>query len=237
MTTSINNNNSSGGGLAALAASSAAAAASAANTTASNSANLLGGTSAAQAQSQFLTLLVAQLNNQDPTNPMDNAQMTTQLAQINTVSGIQQLNQTVTSLTSQMSAMQMMQSSSLVGQKVLVSGSSVTMDGSNGVGGFSLPSAASNVTVNLLNAAGTVVSTVPMGSLSAGNHTFSSDLSGYTGGGALTFQVQATNGSTAVTATPMIEDTVTSIESGTNGMTLNLANNAPVAYSAVQGVL
>jgi flagellar basal-body rod modification protein FlgD len=43
-------------------------------------------------QDRFLKLLVAQINNQDPLNPMDNAQMTTQMAQINTVSGIQQLN-------------------------------------------------------------------------------------------------------------------------------------------------
>ena len=46
-------------------------------------------------QDRFLKLLVAQLNNQDPLNPMDNAQMTTQMAQINTVSGIQELNATL----------------------------------------------------------------------------------------------------------------------------------------------
>lgn len=63
----------------------------------------------AQSQDRFLKLLVAQLNNQDPMNPMDNAQMTTQLAQINTVSGIQQLNQTVTSMVNQFSALQMLQ--------------------------------------------------------------------------------------------------------------------------------
>jgi autotransporter-associated beta strand protein len=41
----------------------------------------------AESQDRFLKLLVAQLNNQDPMNPMDNAQMTTQMAQINTVTG------------------------------------------------------------------------------------------------------------------------------------------------------
>ena len=46
----------------------------------------------AAAQDRFLKLLVAQLNNQDPMTPMDNAQMTSQIAQINTVTGIQQLN-------------------------------------------------------------------------------------------------------------------------------------------------
>ena len=48
--------------------------------------------SAQDLQNQFLTMLVTQLQNQDPTNPMDNSQLTTQLAQINTLSGIEKLN-------------------------------------------------------------------------------------------------------------------------------------------------
>ncbi len=43
----------------------------------------------------FLTLLVAQLKNQDPTNPMQNNELTSQLAQINTVQGIEKLNTTL----------------------------------------------------------------------------------------------------------------------------------------------
>lgn len=50
------------------------------------------GTSASDLQATFLKLLVTQLQNQDPTSPLDSSQMTTQLAQINTVSGIAQLN-------------------------------------------------------------------------------------------------------------------------------------------------
>ena len=57
-----------------------------------------GSTSAASQQDRFMKLLVAQLNNQDPMNPMDNAQMTSQIAQINTVSGIQQVNDTLTNM-------------------------------------------------------------------------------------------------------------------------------------------
>ena len=52
------------------------------------------GNSAQDLQNQFLTMLVTQLQNQDPTNPMDNSQLTTQLAQINTLSGIEKLNTT-----------------------------------------------------------------------------------------------------------------------------------------------
>ena len=61
-------------------------------------------TDPAAAQDRFLKLLVAQLNNQDPMNPMDNAQMTSQMAQINTVTGIQQLNKTMESMAGQFTA-------------------------------------------------------------------------------------------------------------------------------------
>ena len=50
---------------------------------------------------RFLKLLVAQMQNQDPLNPMDNAQVTSQMAQINTVTGIDKLNATVQGLSSQ----------------------------------------------------------------------------------------------------------------------------------------
>ena len=44
---------------------------------------------------RFLKLLVTQMQNQDPLNPMDNAQVTTQLAQISTVSGVDKLNTSI----------------------------------------------------------------------------------------------------------------------------------------------
>src|SRR5664279_439991 len=86
----------------------------------------LNGTPAAKAstttdsQSRFLTLLTAQLKNQDPLNPMDNAQMTSQLAQISTVDGIERLNTTLQSLISDSSNSQTMQAAALVGHGVLV---------------------------------------------------------------------------------------------------------------------
>lgn len=188
-------------------------------------------------QDRFLKLLVAQLNNQDPMNPMDNAQMTTQLAQINTVSGIEQLNKTVTSLVSQFTSMQMMQGSALVGRDVLADGSTITKDGATGRGGVSLAEAANSVTVDVMDANGTVVSTVNMGALAAGNHSFESDLSKYKSTGTLTFKVTALNGTRAVSSTPLIRDKVESISSGTNGIVMDLVNNKSVNYSTVKAVL
>jgi len=65
------------------------------------SGNQLAITSGNDLQNTFMQLLVAQLKNQDPLNPMDNSQMTSQLAQINTVNGIQQLNTTMSSMLTQ----------------------------------------------------------------------------------------------------------------------------------------
>ncbi|MEZ5703718.1 MAG: flagellar hook capping FlgD N-terminal domain-containing protein, partial [Burkholderiaceae bacterium] len=81
-------------------------------------------------QDRFLKLLVAQINNQDPLNPMDNAQMTTQMAQINTVSGIQELNATLKGMAAQMTAAQSLQGASLIGRDVLMDGDTLQFEGS-----------------------------------------------------------------------------------------------------------
>ncbi len=90
------------------------------------------------AQDRFLKLLVAQINNQDPLNPMDNAQMTTQMAQINTVSGIQQLNATLKGMADQYSAMQGLQGTSLIGRQALVEGNQLGFDGDQARGAVAL---------------------------------------------------------------------------------------------------
>ena len=89
-------------------------------------------TDASAGQDRFLKLLVAQLNNQDPMNPLDNAQMTSQIAQINTVTGIQQLNDTVKGLVSQFAAQQMLQGSAMVGHQVLAEGNTLSVDTESG---------------------------------------------------------------------------------------------------------
>ena len=100
----------------------------------SASTDLAAQTSAApgDASDRFLKLLVAQMQNQDPLNPMDNAQVTSQMAQINTVTGIEKLNSSVAGLSSQFMQMQALQGASLVGRDVIVPGSQ--LDIVDGVG-------------------------------------------------------------------------------------------------------
>ena len=106
------------------------------------------------ARDRFLKLLVAQIQNQDPLNPLDNAQVTTQMAQINTVNGIEKLNRTVAALGTQFASLQVMQGASLVGRDVTVPGDRLTVDDDGaGSGGFELAAPADRVKVEILNAA------------------------------------------------------------------------------------
>ena len=68
------------------------------SSSASSALNSTGTNSSSDLQSSFLTLLVAQLKNQDPTNPLQNNELTSQLAQISTLSGIEKLNTTLRSI-------------------------------------------------------------------------------------------------------------------------------------------
>jgi flagellar basal-body rod modification protein FlgD len=87
------------------------------------------GTSTADLSKNFLKMLTVQLQNQDPMNPMDNAAMTSQLAQLNQVDGINKLNTSVNSLVAQMQSANFMNLSSIVGKTALASGSQVYFAG------------------------------------------------------------------------------------------------------------
>jgi flagellar basal-body rod modification protein FlgD len=139
------------------------------------------GTSAADLQSTFLKLLVTQLQNQDPTSPMDSSQMTSQLAQIDTVSGIAQLNQSLGSLSAQLSASEGGQASSLIGHTVLVPGNTFSVanplnsDGTTDTSkvaaspfGIKLPANATDLQVQIVNSQGAVVKTIDLGQQPAG---------------------------------------------------------------------
>ena len=131
-------------------------------------------TSTTDAADRFMKLLVAQMQNQDPLNPMDNAQVTSQMAQISTVTGINQLNTTVQGLSSQFLQLQAVQGASLVGRDVIVPGNKLSVDDTTAVGqgGFELTSAADAVKVDILSPSGAVVQSLNLGAESAGTHSF-----------------------------------------------------------------
>jgi flagellar basal-body rod modification protein FlgD len=186
------------------------------------------------ASDRFLKLLVTQMQNQDPLNPMDNAQVTSQMAQISTVNGIQQLNTTVQGLSGQFVQMQALQGAALVGHDVVVPGKTLDIADGVGQGGFDLAGPADAVKVEVLSAAGQVIDTLNLGAQSSGMKGFDWPAGTRTNLDKLSFRVTATKGTAEVVATLLMRDKVNAVS--TNGTTLNLElqNSGTVAYADVK---
>jgi len=182
----------------------------------------------------FLKLLVTQMQNQDPLNPMDNAQVTSQMAQINTVNGIQQLNTTVQSLSGQFTQMQALQGAALVGRDVIVPGNMMDIAEGIGQGGFELTSPADNVKVEVLNAGGHVIDTMQLGAETAGRHSFDWDASKAGTDTNLTFRVTATSGATTLSSTSLMRDTVTAVSTSGDTLMLDLLRTGSTPYASIK---
>lgn len=196
-------------------------------------------------QSRFLTLLTTQLKNQDPTNPADSAQMTSQLAQISTVDGIAKLNTTLQGLVGSYRTSETLQAAALVGQGVLVDGNQLTLGsntaGSYAIGGFKLDAAADTVNISIKDSKGIEVATETMSNQSAGSQEFVWD--GTTANGAIaadgkyTISVTAAKGKAAVTATPLEMATVVSVSNGDSGVTLNAGRFSNLSISDIRRII
>jgi flagellar basal-body rod modification protein FlgD len=190
-------------------------------------------------QDRFLKLLVAQINNQDPLNPMDNAQMTSQMAQINTVSGIQQVNQTLQGMASQFASMQMLQATSLVGHDVLLPGATLARDPTTGLASsaFDLGGNASQVKIDILSPIGDVLGTINSGAMGAGRHSFSWDASAYGNYTSLNYRITAVNGQQGVAATPYTTDKVLAVGASNGTVSVDLQSGTSVPYSSITAIL
>ena len=185
---------------------------------------------------RFLKLLVAQMQNQDPLNPMDNAQVTSQMAQIQTVSGVEKLNTTVAALNAQFVQLQALSGAGLVGKDVLVEGNRLMADDTGlGHAGVELASPADSVTVEVRDAGGRVIDSVDLGALGAGRHSFdwippaSVDPTQ-----AASFRVSARLAATEVKATALARDRVDAVTTDSTGLVLELVNAGPVPYDKVK---
>jgi flagellar basal-body rod modification protein FlgD len=183
---------------------------------------------------RFLKLLVAQMQNQDPLNPMDNAQVTSQMAQINTVSGIEKLNKTVEGLSGQFVQLQALQGASLVGRDVVVQGDRLTIEAGVGQGGFELNAPADQVKVEVLDASGRVIDTLNLGASGTGRHGFNWPAASTAAQAAQRFRVSATIGSTAVSATPLMRDRVDAVSAGGDKLMLELRQSGSVPYASIK---
>ena len=195
-----------------------------------------------EAQSRFLKLLTEQLKNQDPLNPMDNAQMTSQLAQISTVDGIAKLNTTLTALLQDSQSSEAMQAAALVGKGVMVEGKALTLSGSKAYGGFELTSAADKVTVTIKDSAGTEVRKMELGSFDAGVFNFAWDGKTTNGSqavdGKYTMSIAATRGSDDVKPIALQLTTVNSVLRTSKGeVSLDVGSGNLVSLTDIKQIL
>ena len=207
------------------------------STSAAGAVGTLGGT-------DFLTLVLAQLQNQDPTSPVDSNTFLTQLAQLSEVQGITSLNTNFSTLSNSLTSNQALQASSLLGHQALVNSSTATIAaGATVTGAVNVPQTTSQVTLSITNSAGALVSQINLGAQPAGLANFS--WNGTAGDGSqapagtytLTAQYAgATSGSTA--ATTLVNGTVESVSmgAGSAGMTLNVAGVGSVPFSSLQQI-
>ena len=209
-------------------------------TSGSSTASTAAATSAASATAEsdrFLKLLVAQMKNQDPLNPMDNAQVTTQMAQISTVSGIEKLNSTLESF----SKAQSLQGVNMIGHEVLAPGNFINLSSGAAAAGFDLPSKADSVSVNVLDSSGNVVRKLDLGAKDTGVSTFSWDGKNTDGtalaDGTYSFQVAATASGKTVVPTALAVGTVVSVIMDSTGSSLSVTGMGKVDVASVRQIL
>jgi flagellar basal-body rod modification protein FlgD len=194
-----------------------------------------------ESQNRFLKLLTTQLKNQDPLNPMDNAQMTSQLAQMSTVSGIERLNATLNSLVEGFSNSQSMQAAGMIGKSVMVSGSQLSLANGAAYGGVNLSGPADQVKLSILNAAGKVLQTQNLGAHDTGVFNFAWD--GMTDAGTKApdgiykFSVEATQGNSSVAVDSLQVGMVSALVRAKSGFLLDLGALGTVDFKNVQQIL
>ncbi len=202
-----------------------------------HSSTSLGGT-------DFLTLMLAQLKNQDPTSPIDSNAFLTQLAQLSEVQGINQLNTSFGSLTGSLSSNQALQASSLLGHQALVASGTATLSSGGTVSGaVQVPQTTSNVVVGITDASGALVDTVSLGAQPAGLANFTWNGATSSGGQAPPGQYSIVAqyvgaGGAATAATTLVNGTIESVSmgAGSSGLTVNVAGIGSVPFSSVQQI-
>ena len=125
-------------------------------------------------RNEFLELMIAQLNNQDPLSPQENGEFIAELAQFSTVEGIEQLNTSMSDISAQFKSNQALQASSLVGRSVSIpnSNSSILRQGDLISGSMALPQSTGNIKLALKNDQGSLLQTFDLGPHVAGDVRF-----------------------------------------------------------------
>lgn len=127
-------------------------------------------------QDDFFSLLSQQLAYQDPFKPVDNSEMIAQMASFTTAEGITKMGTEFAGMKEVLTSSQALEASSLVGKKVLIPSNKAYLPETGDVSGsISTTTGAYSVMVNVEDAKGSVVRTISLGDIGAGNQRFSWD--------------------------------------------------------------
>ncbi|MBI3375652.1 MAG: flagellar hook assembly protein FlgD [Betaproteobacteria bacterium] len=192
-------------------------------------------------QDRFLKLLVTQLKNQDPLNPLNNSEVTSQLAQISTVQGIEKLNTTLGAMAGSYDSGQTLQAAGLVGRQVLVAGDALELGGAGSSGAFSLPQPVDRLSISITDASGVVVHRVELGAQAAGTQVFNWDGMTDAGGrgidGRYRFSVNAAANGKTVSAETYALGRIDGVTRAADGTVLNLGSLGNKALSEVKRIM
>ena len=180
------------------------------------------------AMEDFMNLLITELTHQDPTKPMDNTQLATQISQFATVSGIDDLNTSFDDFAGSMMAQQSIQAANMVGHEVMIeSYLGVLPSGGSLNGSVYLPSAGTNVKVQISDKTGALVREITLGQQDGGMVQFSwdgfTDSGDYADPGQYTLSATATIDDAEQGLATMVYANVDSVSIGsTSGPLVNL---------------
>ena len=199
-----------------------------------------GGTAAEQTQN-FLKLLIAQIQNQDPMAPMDASTMTAQMSQLNMVSSMANMNTSMTAMLSQMQSVNFMNQAALIGHSPAVAGNGIAFDGENQVMlGANAENPLKSVVATITDASGNTINSVDLGSVNAGMSNFiwnGKNADGSTAPAGMYYLNLSGKNSADASENPTayVASAVASVTKGANGdAILNLLDGRTINSSEVQ---
>lgn len=193
-------------------------------------------------QDEFLKLMLSQMKHQDPFKPMENGEFIGQMAQFSTVSGIEQMQAALENLADTYGSSQTLEASRLVGQEVLVEGSSISLDVEADAGGrFELDVSSGNVQLDITDGQGVTVRHMDLGEFPAGRHDFLwdglDDAGNRMAEGSYTVGITAANGDEFIAIDAMVARIIDSVEFVSGGSArLNTVGGESITLADVREI-
>jgi len=194
-------------------------------------------------QQDFLRLMVAQVQNQDPMSPQPNGEFLSQLAQFSTNDGVTKMQESLQQLASSLQSNQALQASALVGRKVLVNSDQLSLGAEGEVkAAIDMPAGLSNLSASIYSDTGELIKTIPLGQPAPGFHEFAWDGMGNDNqrlaAGKYKIEVRGIYGGQEVSLKTMTTANVDSVSLGQNGegLKLNVAGVGAMSLDEVRQI-